>query len=258
MKKFTPVILTVITMVAVATSTLAATRYTYVTPKAPYISPSLKPCIAKYRAGNYTGAMIDLEELLKKERTNTYAKYYLALCYTKLGYDTDARAVYNEIIKKNRDDSLVFYSKRALACIDDPKSEGCKPLQTPSENTSVSEGETDMEKFIYSGKKVHPAAMDMITKERMEVKLQQDEYNRRQRGLDVSYNATPTNEEIAAALNTLSKVGINPFQTGGYMLSNGLNNEYMPMYSAANPDLAQMMLFSQLNQQKNNFINYGI
>ena len=68
-----------------------------VVPKAPKISESLKPIILKYRNENYVGAMIDLEELVKKEKNNTYAKYYLALCYTRLGYREEAQILYNEV-----------------------------------------------------------------------------------------------------------------------------------------------------------------
>ena len=264
MKKFTSIILTVITMTTITVGAYAGTKYTYVTPKAPKITPSLKPCIEKYRAGNYTGAMIDLEQLVKKEKTNTYAKYYLALCYTKLGYENDAKTVYDEIIKKDADESLTYYSKKALACINDPKSEECKPLQPPKENSGDDKvvGDDDMSAFINSGQKIHPYAMDVITKERMEIKLQKDEYERKkQSGAGPLSYLPPTNEEIASALNTLSKIGLNPFDQN-YTLSNmNYDSDYFytfPLNYRNNPSIDQMFLYSQLNQQKNNFINYGI
>ena len=250
---------------AVTGSAMAAkARYTYVTPKAPVITPALKPCILKYRQENYTGAMLDLEALLEKEKTNTYAQYYLALCYTKLGYEPEAKEMYNKIIEADKNESLTYYSKRALACIDDPKSDACIPQKTQvGSSETATEEDDDITKFIYSGKRIHPAAMDNIIKERMEVKLQQDEYKSKQNEQlgPVSYNSTPTNEEIAYALDILAKIGVNPFSQN-YNLSNtnlGYNyaNEFSPNNYKSNADIEQMLLYSQLNQQ-NNFINYGM
>ena len=51
-----------------------------VTPKEPKMTAAMKPIIAKYKRGDYVGSMQDLEELIKVEKNNTYAKYYLALC----------------------------------------------------------------------------------------------------------------------------------------------------------------------------------
>lgn len=267
MKKIFSIVLTLFALAGITASSTAATKYNFVVPKAPYISPSLKPCIEKYKAGNYTGAMIDLEELVKKEKNNEYAKYYLALCYTKLGYAEDAKTVYMEVAGNSKNETLSYYSKRALACFDNPESEECKPQKLPEQ---AKEEQTDIEKFINSGRRIHPAAMDAITKERMEIRLQEQEYkmrNQEEQLGPVSYNAQPTNEEIAAALNTLSKVGVNPFSQN-YILSgtmqdiNSLNayNGYgfANMFSAGNPEITKMFLYGQLNQQQNNLINYGI
>ena len=49
-----------------------------VVPKAPKITESLKPIIAKYRNENYIGAMIDLEELVKKELTKIEMQFYIS------------------------------------------------------------------------------------------------------------------------------------------------------------------------------------
>lgn len=268
MKKIFSIVFTFFALTGITASSIAATKYNFVTPQAPYISASLKPCIAKYKAGNYTGAMIDLEELIKKEKNNEYAKYYLALCYTKLGFADDAKTVYTEVAEKAKNESLSYYSKRALACFDNPDSEECKPQKLPQPKEE--EEQTDIEKFIKSGKRIHPAAMDAITKERMEIKLQEQEYKMKHQDEElgpISYNAQPTNEEIASALNTLSKIGINPFKQN-YVLSgamqdinslNAYNGFGFPnMYSMGNPDITKMFLYGQLNQQQNSIMNYGI
>ena len=267
MKKITSVLLTVITIMAVTGSAMAAkARYTYVTPKAPVITPALKPCILKYRQENYTGAMLDLEALLEKEKTNTYAQYYLALCYTKLGYEPEAKEMYNKIIEADKNESLTYYSKRALACIDDPKSDACIPQKTQvGSSETATEEDDDITKFIYSGKRIHPAAMDKIMKTRLDIKLEQDEYKNKQGAESDSYSyAMPTNEEIAAALDTLAKIGINPFSQPN-MLSGADLFDYADTFANSpvnyrneNPDISQMLLYNRFSQQKNNFINYGI
>ena len=145
-------------------------------------------------------------------------------------------------------------------CVPSKKAEETAEAQEPEEE------EDDITKFIKSGKKIHPAAMDLIQRQRMEIKLQQDEYNsRKNEQLGPLSYAPPTNEEIAYALNTLAKIGINPFGQN-YMLS-GMGSEYNYMnsyntvpanYRNTSPDIAQMLLYSQISQQKNDFINYGI
>lgn len=285
MKKVTLFLLSLIAMSTIAGSSYAETKYTYtyVTPKAPQITASLKPSIQKYNEGNYTGALLDLKALTEKEKNNAYAKYYLGLTYMQLGYSEEATQAFKEVIEKGGNATLTYYSERAVMCIAVPTQEVCNPPKYVSTNRNkktafvddeneqaigneVKKEESDIDKFIRSGKKIHPAAMDLIIKQRMEIKLQQDEYNNKQNEQlgPLSYNR-PTEEEIAHALDTLSRIGINPFEEG-YMLSSihhGFNYadsfDTIPLnYGNKNPDIAQMLLYNQISQQKNDFINYGI
>ena len=276
MKKVLILICTFIAIAGLINSDSAKASTNYVVPKAPYVSPALKPCIAKYKQENYTGAMQDLEELVKKEKNNTLAKYYLALCYTRLGYKEEAQTLYKEVVKKDDNLTLTHYSQRALDCLEDPNSAKCEP---PKPATKQEEELDDISRFIRSGKKIHPAAMDRITKERMERKLQESEYIRKQQESQArplkSDASMPTNEEIASALNTLSKIGINPFnqnqtaynlnpinlplnQINPMMLLNN-NNMYGAMLgNNQNPELTKMLLLNSLTNQQNNYTNYGI
>ena len=252
---------------------LCANAATYnITPRAPKITDSLKPIIAKYKKGDYVGSMQDLEELVKVEKNNTYAKYYLALCYTRLGYKEEAMIVYKEVVKKDENLALSYYSQRALDCLENPNSEICNPQKAKE---AEPEELDDMDIFIQSGRKIHPSAMDRITRERMERKMVEEEYIRTQKQQEAamnnqqlqSYNQ-PTNEEIASALNTLSKIGMNPYnqfnplaqaqQYQNYGLM-GINNPMMMgnMMNNASPEIAKMMMYSQMTQQ-GNMLNYGI
>lgn len=246
-----------------------------ITPKAPKISEGLKPIVAKYKQGNYVGSMQDLEELIKVEKNNLYAKYYLALCYTRLGYKEEAMTLYREVAKKDENIALSYYSQRALDCIENPDSPICNPQAQKEEEQQEKEELTDMDLFIRSGRKIHPAAMDRITRERMERRMVEEEYLRTQKQQEAaqngelhSYNA-PTNEEIASALNTLSKIGMNPYnqfnplaqaQQFNHYGAMALNNPMMYgalMNNSPNQDVAKMFLYNQMTQQ-NNMLNYGI
>ena len=141
------------------------------------------------------------------------------------------------------------------------------------------ESPSDIDLFIMSGIKIHPNAQDRITKEKMDRKLEEQEYIRKKlkeeeekAGLKTS--AAPTNEEIATALNTLSKIGMNPYNQfnplsqaqqfnqfgmmNPYMI-NGVNTNNMSTFlNSANPNIAQMFLYSQMAQNQNGLMNYGI
>lgn len=272
MKKVLSLLVLSIAILTFASSECFAGPNYGVTPKAPKISASLKPIIVKYKEGNYIGAMQDLEDLVKVEKKNTYAKYYLALCYTRLGYKEEATTLYREVVAKDENLALSYYSQRALDCLENPDNTVCLPKEKQEEKRE--EQMTDMDIFIQSGRKIHPAAMDKITRERMERKLQEEEHIRLQqeqeaamRGELQSYNQ-PTNEEIAAALNTLSKVGMNPYNQFNPLASAqqfnqygvmGLNNPaiYNAFLGNSSQDSAKMFLYNQMLQQ-NNMLNYGI
>jgi len=264
-------------------------------PKTPYISPSLKPYILEYKKGNYLGAMLGIEELLDKEKNNTAAKYYLALCYTQLGYSGEAQQLFTNLTQ-NKDSALIrYYSEKALSCIGNSDNEICKPRQTAQEKIkelkiadqekakkqqaeiaakakeNKEEFDTDdITTFIRSGKKIHPDAMDAITKERMERKLQSDEYTKKQAEQNPRKSEAdiPTNEEIAAALNTLAKIGFNPFEQNNLNSLTAYNNQfdynliglnnpaYINSMVPTNSDLTKMLLYGQMSQQQNNMINY--
>lgn len=265
MKKALSLTLAVLALVFVSGMNQVQAQKTYkVTAKAPYVSPSLKPIIAVYRSGDYLSAMIDLEKLVKKEPNNMTAKYYLALCYTKLGYRPEATTLYNEVVESNANMTLVHYADKALRCIDQPDSEGC----TDKPDYSVvpikaGQDDSDMAKFIRSGERFHPSVQDQITKDRMERKLQHDEYVQKQNPNLKS--EVPTNEEIAQALNTLSKIGMNPYNQGYSMamFANPYQGAYLsganyPNMLSSNPEMAKMMMYNQLNRQLAEQFSYGM
>lgn len=176
----------------------SATNYKYnkIPVKSPVVTAGMKSGVAKYKNGNYVGAMQDFKEYLekipvKKENavTAAYTMYYIALCYTQLGFKSEANELYKVIADSNVNYALSHYSKVAMNCIDsDGSNEICttKVYRAPSveevakTNAELNAGKDDITKFIESGKAIHPAALDRITKERMERKLQEEEYSKKQ------------------------------------------------------------------------------
>ena len=149
-------------------------------PRAPYVSAGLRPCIAEYKKANYIGAMQDLIALISKEPNNTYAKYYLALTYTQLGYREKAQEIYKEIVESGNNEALAYYSQQALDCTGNPD-EMCRTKGIEEMGGDDAAEMQDIAQFIKSGKKVHPAAQDRITSERMDRKIQADAYSESQR-----------------------------------------------------------------------------
>ena len=275
----------------VISSPAYALKYKFVVPTAPVPTPEVQKQINQYKQGNYVGAMVELENMLRANKDNDLARYYLALCYTRLGYKEEAKKAYTDLMARSSNDVLRYYSERSMKCLENPTDETCtvppgheynltedQKLAAEAAEKNNNNGRTleqiDIGEFIKSGKKIHPAAMDTITKERMERKIQEDEYRRLQDKdgikMDVqSYNGQPTNEEIASALNTLSKIGINPFRQNMYDMGYLSNNEielYPQMY---NRDFAEMLMYNnynnynyrpelQMNSLMNSLTNYGI
>ena len=173
--------------------------------KQPIVTKSMQSAIAKYNQADYLGAMLEFEKIGKMEHENMYAKYYLALCYTQLGYKEKAKGLYGDVANGAENYALKYYSLRAMNCIEDPlDNEICTPPkkalvpsvkqkidkpkteETTGENQAPREEELDdITKFIRSGKTIHPSAMDKITRERMERKIQADDYLRKQQAQDV-------------------------------------------------------------------------
>ena len=159
---------------------------------------------------DYVFAIYTLNNRLKIRPNDYKAVYYLALCYQKLGFAKEAQQEYKKIIEARHEvhPTLVQYAKKASACIDDPKSALClgklevKPVLSEEEKRHqaevnelkaqikalqeaqapvVNKNKDDITLFIESKQKIHPAAVDRITVERMERKLQADDYAKKQK-----------------------------------------------------------------------------
>ncbi len=230
--------------------------------KAPSASPALRACIKEYRKENYIGALQGLRAIVKQNKNDFYAKYYMALCYTQLGYKKQAEDLYKQVSDNSKNLALIHYSKLAVTCLNNPTSAECSAAPAVEGEQKQEVVVDDMTQFIQSGKQFHPSVTDRITNERMKREVEKKEYEKKQLDQLKSQGEAPTNEEIAAALNTLSKIGFNPFQYQNQQSLLGLNSNedlYNAMFSKnLNPETAKMLLYTQMLDPKNNLMNFGI
>ena len=173
-------------------------KYNKVPIKQPVVTQSMKPGVAMYNQGNYLGAMLEFEKVVSKEPNNIYALYYYAVCCMQLGRIKDAEMLFNLIIttidvqgatniSSNGFYALKKYSEAAKVCIEShgvvctlPKT---KTVHAPEiiEPTQIDLVPPDeITQFIRSGKKISPKALDKITNERMQRKIQADIYAQQQ------------------------------------------------------------------------------
>lgn len=279
MKKMFSLVILSVALMSYAIS-YADQKTVEIVPQKPIITESLKPAIQKYKDENYVGAMLELEEIVKNEIDNIYAKYYLALTYTQIGYKEKAIDVYQQVVDLDDNEILTYYSQKAILCLDNPTDPTCSAIGIEVVSEPVVEEKeeptTEMGRFIESGQKIHPAAMDKITRERMDRKLQQEENIKKQleaeqqetqkiqkrtpRAIkDNKQSQIPTNEEIAQALNILARVGVNVFSQNpmtSYAQFNPMSAFNSFNQNQNNFDMSQMYLNQLLSQQ--NFMNYGI
>ena len=112
---------------------------------------------------------------------------------------------------------------------------------------------------------IHPAAADAITRERMERKIQAEEYSRKQQENEKESYIAPTQDEIIAAYEVLSRAGLNPYNMdisdlaykSDSILSDNDDYELYTKLFSTNQQSAQMFMLNQLTQSQNT-LNYGI
>lgn len=176
-----------------------------------------EPMLKEFNSGNYLMVIPMIKDALKgdsnlyitnKQECEIVLRYYLALCYHNLNFKKEAKEQYDYVSSNAEGTDLAFYSKKAMACMDDPNSPACtgkkkekKPELSELEKAQqdeikqlrqqvtklqnelapkVNPNDDDISRFIKSKQAIHPAAMDRITIERMERKMQEAEYIKKQ------------------------------------------------------------------------------
>jgi len=94
--------------------------------------------VAEYRKGNTQECLGIMKSLEKKDPTNAYVEYYLAMSQAKLGNLDEAKTKYEQVILIDEDSQLVSYAR-----------EGIKNIEKVQGKEDISEGKEKKEsKFI--------------------------------------------------------------------------------------------------------------
>lgn len=189
---------------------------------------TIRVLVNKYKAGNYLGCIQFSDTILKDNPSNIFALYYKGLAYSQLGKKEEAIEALEKVKTLNTNPQLTSYAERGLACING--TEACKAEET-----------SEMDAFIKSNKFYDKAVQSEVNKKRLDRIKENinDELNPKKS--DASNNM-PTNDEIANAVKTLAKVGINP-----------MANQLAGLYQ--NPEMMQMNMLLGNNNNQNNSMN---
>ncbi len=82
-----------------------------------YPNATMKTAVAKYKTGNYSGALQELISITKKDPSNPVVYYYLGMAYTQVGNKDQAIKAYENVIRLNSDDTLTKYATKGRDCL---------------------------------------------------------------------------------------------------------------------------------------------
>lgn len=216
---------------------------------------AIRNMINLYKNGNYLGCIDSSNKIIENNPADIFAYYYKALSYTQLGKTMEASEAYTQVITLNTNSTLVEYSKRANACISNPMD--CEKYQKQI---------NDLDDFIKSKKTYSDAVQSQINQKKLDRIRENinDEVNNENKKSEM-----PSNDEIANAVKTLAKIGLNPMASMNSMYTNpqmmqmsmllgdNTNNNQMNMLpmllmnqngtQQMSPDLIQTMMMTQMS-----------
>ena len=231
-------------------------------------TPQIRQAISCYKNKNYTSCLQILNDVQKKEPYNSVVTYYLGLANLKLGKKDDALSYFKSTSLLDPSSIVGKYAKQTMESINNP--EVLNNVNLPSDEVGD---------FIKSGKKVAPEVVNQMSKQRLnankeeinnEIKKQTQELKRKQMeekrknapaanniNNNVSSTSTsttyPTNDEIAQAVKTFQKLGLNPFNSQPNLAYNQMNPQQQQQMQSINNDMMQLsMLMGQANNNSNN------
>lgn len=192
--------------------------------------------ITKYKNRNYTGCIQDMDYAISHGKATDIAYYYRALSYAQLGMREEAKQSYEQAAQVTANSTLADYARMAVGCIDDASA------------CDSNLDDSDITKFIRSNEFMHQDVKNAMKQEAMD-RIKQNinsEAAPSEKDLElINQNTQPTDKEIADAVRTFQKLGINPYAMAGNPAINAYNNP--------NSDIAQ--LNALLNNQNNGNYN---
>lgn len=233
--------------------------------QAPSNNAQINLAIKKYKSGNYTGCLQDLEFFVKKDPSNAVAYYYIAISYAQAGQKDKAVAAYQKVLNLKPNPILAEYATTGKRCIETP--DLCQEAEELS----------DLDKFI---KQPYGDGLSKKVKDEVESKRLEALKNNINKDSDVNVDdlkkfrtldkksEAPTNDDVVNALKVLEKAGFsnlvqNTQQQPQQPAQNDMS-EYMkvmndPQIMAQNQQMQQIQMMmgngNNNNNQNNNFMN---
>ena len=221
-------------------------------------TPQIRQAINCYKVKNYTSCLQILKNVEKKEPYNSVVTYYLGLANLKLGKKDEALNYFKSTSLLDPYSVVGKYAKQTMESITNP--EAINDIKVEIDEVSS---------FIKSGKKVAPEVINQMSKQRLEaekeeinsdVKKQTEELKRQQirerQRQNINNNMSsnePTNDEIAQAVKTFQKLGLNPFNSQGAQNYSQMTPQQRQQMQSINNDMMQLsMLMGQANNNSNN------
>ena len=205
------------------------------------MSPQLKQAIKQYKSQNYIGAMQTLEEITAKDSGNALAHYYLGMCYVQAGNTEGAAREYDTVVTLSPNSQLAANATAGKNNL----SGGPPTAIIPVVQQVKKEFLSDQAKEKLQEKNIKTIIENVNNNRENNPAI----YNRLEKLDKKSSNDMPTEEQIAEAMQTLSKAGLN--STNPYVANN-------MQASQINPDMMQMnMLMSAFGGGGNNNMNSG-
>ncbi len=228
-------------------------------------TPQIRQAIKCYKGKNYTTCLQLLKEVEEKEPYNSVVTYYLGLTNLKLGKQDEALNYFKSTSLLDPSSIVGKYATKTMEVINNP--EVVNQIEEKIQ-------EDEIETFLKSGKQIAPEVSNQMSKTRLDVQKDEINHNIKEETKDLKQQkmqeniqrqkmqneenkaAYPTNDEIAQAVKTFQKMGLNPFNINVSSL-NQLNSEQAKQMQSINQDMMQlnMMLGQNNNSNNNNMMN---
>ena len=228
---------------------------------------TLQGAINKYKAGNYTGCIQDLEVYTRSEQSNALAYYYLAIANVQAGRKTNAIQAYDKVLALRPNETLLDYATKGKVCLEEP--------DLCYKNNTIKEQDTELDKFIKDKTQfVYKGAQQETTKKNLDSlrnrinsdeeinRFEFEEYEKSSNKTDdlnkakVATEASkkervnskmPSNDEVVAAIKVLNQAGLGsivtqqPAQQASTQVAQNTQNQQLQQ------QMMQMMMAQQQN-----------
>lgn len=210
-------------------------------------SATLQNAILKYKKGNYTGCIQDLENLTRSEQSNALAYYYLAIANVQAGKKDSAIEAYDKVLALKPNATLLDYATKGKICLEQP--EYCyKNTQIKEEDTELDKFIKNKNQFVYKGAQTEKARTNLDSlKNRINSgeEITSEEFKEIERA---SQNTTkPSNDEIANAIKVLNNAGLTSITNQHQTNTQKNNNVTQEQLQQIQQTLAQMQQQINMN-----------